>query len=390
MIHRGDKMFSKKEKNKNQQIDNSKVNDVLILSKKILHIVYVLVIILAIYIGLRVFKELNLKATCLIILKTISPLFIGIFIAWLFDPFVKFLSKKGIRRTLGTTFTYLLLIGFMILMVCSIIPLLYDQINDFVKVLPTVFDFVKDWVDGLFHSLSNIEYINAAAIKNQLFNNIEQWGSNLTNSLPTMVIGILKSIFSVAGSLVVGMIIGFYLLLNFDSANDLIITLLPKKMRNDGRDLMNEVNTSLRKFIQGLLLDALLIFVIMAIGFSIVGLKAPLLFALFCGITNIIPYAGPYIGGAPAVIVGFSQSPLIGIITLIIIVIVQFLEGNFLQPLIMSKTTKLHPVTIMLGLLLFGYFFGILGMVISTPIIAACKSIFMYFNDKYKIIGNEE
>ena len=55
----------------------------------------------------------------------------------------------------------------------------------------------------------------------------------------------------------------------------------------------------------------------------------------------------------------------------------------------MSKTTKLHPVTIMLGLLIFGYFFGILGMVISTPIIAAIKSIFMYFNDKYEIIRNE-
>lgn len=382
-------MFSKKDKQKSGQVDIVKVNDVLTLFKKILHIVYILSIILAIYIGLRVFKELELKNTLLIILKTISPLFIGIFIAWLFDPFVKFLNKKGIGRTLGTTFTYLLLIGFMILMVCSIIPLLYDQINDFVKVLPTVFDFVKNWIDGLFHSLNNIEYINADAIKMQLFNTIENWGSNLTNSLPMLLIGILKSIFSFAGSFVVGLIIGFYLLLNFDSANDLIITLLPKNMRNDARDLINEVNTSLRKFIQGLLLDALLIFVIMAIGFSIVGLKAPLLFALFCGITNIIPYAGPYIGGAPAVIVGFSQSPIIGIITLIIIVVVQFLEGNFLQPLIMSKTTKLHPVTIMLGLLLFGYFFGIFGMVISTPIIAACKSIFMYFNDKYKIILND-
>lgn len=126
----------------------------------------------------------------------------------------------------------------------------------------------------------------------------------------------------------------------------------------------------------------------MAIGFSITGLKAPLLFALFCGITNIIPYAGPYIGGVPAVIVGFSQSPIIGIIVLVIIVVVQFLEGNLLQPLIMSKTTKLHPVTIMLGLLVFGYFFGIIGMVISTPIIAALKSIFMFFNDKYEFFNN--
>lgn len=388
-MNRGDNMFAKKEKEKHKQIDHEKVNDVLTLSKKILHIVYILVIILAVYIGLRVFKELHLKQTILIILKTISPLFIGILIAWLFDPFVRMLNKKGIRRGLGTTITYLLLIGLIILLISSIIPLLYDQINDFVKVLPAVFDFIKNWMNGIFDNLSRIDYIDGESIKAQLFTIIERTGTNLTNSLPSVIIDTLKTIFSFAGSLVIGLIIGFYLLLNFDSANDLIITLLPKKMRNDGRDLMNEINTSLRKFIQGLLLDALLIFVIMTIGFSLVGLKAPLLFALFCGITNIIPYAGPYIGGAPAVIVGFSQSPIIGIITLIIIVVVQFLEGNLLQPFIMSKTTKLHPVTIMLGLLIFGYFFGILGMVISTPIIAAIKSIFMYFNDKYEIIRNE-
>ena len=137
-------MFSKKDKNKSKTVDTTKVNEVLNLSKKILEIVYFLVIILAIYIGIRLFKELNLKSTFIILLKTISPLFIGIFIAWLFDPLVKLLNKKGIRRGLGTTITYLILIGVMALIICSIIPLLYDQINDFVKVIPTVFDFIKN------------------------------------------------------------------------------------------------------------------------------------------------------------------------------------------------------------------------------------------------------
>ncbi len=100
----------------------------------------------------------------------------------------------------------------------------------------------------------------------------------------------------------------------------------------------------------------------------------------------MIPYAGPYIGGIPAVIVGFSQSPTVGILTLITIVIIQFLEGNFIQPLVMSKTTKLHPVTIMIGLLVFGHFWGIIGMFVSTPIIAVLKAIFTYFDDKYDII----
>ena len=92
-----------------------------------------------------------------------------------------------------------------------------------------------------------------------------------------------------------------------------------------------------------LALFSTLIFVVSSLGLWIVGLKAPLLFGLFCGLTNVIPYAGPYIGGAPAVIVGFSQSPTIGILTLVVIAVIQFLEGNFLQPVIMAKSTKLHP-----------------------------------------------
>ena len=75
---------------------------------------------------------------------------------------------------------------------------------------------------------------------------------------------------------------------------------------------------------------------------------------------------------------------------LVVIVIIQFLEGNFLQPLIMSKTTKLHPVTIILGLLVFGYFFGIVGMLISTPVIAALKTVFKFYDNKYGIIEKDE
>ena len=378
-------MLSRKKK-VDKEVDKTKINDILGLSKKILNIVYILVIILAVYIGIIVIKETKITKILIILLQTISPLFIGIVIAWLLDPVVKYLNKKGIRRPLGTTLTYLVLIGLIVLIICSIIPVLYDQINDFVKMIPNVFNSLKEWINGIFDGLNKIDYINGAEMKAQIFSGIENFGKGLASSLPSMLINSLKSIFSVAGSLVVGLIIGFYLLLHFDNANDLIITLLPKRMQDDARELMNEVNSSLRSFIQGLLLDALLIFVIMAVGFTAVGLKAPLLFALFCGITNIIPYAGPYIGGIPAVVVAFSQGTVTGFVTLIIIVVVQFLEGNFIQPLIMSKTTKLHPVTIILGLLVFGYFFGIVGMVISTPIIAAFKSVFMFFNDKYEFI----
>lgn len=381
-------MLRRKEKNQ-ESVDTNKINDVLTLSNKILKIVYILLVILGIYIAIIVCKELSIKKTILTILKILFPLFIGIFVAWLFDPFVTFLQRKGLKRGIGTFITYVLFIGTLLIVVGAIVPILSEQINEFVKMIPSTFDTIKVWCDNLFERINNINIIDAVAIKNELFKKIEEIGIGLTNSLPDMLVSSVKTLFSSLGTFIVGLIIGFYLLLTFNNANDLLITLLPKKIQVDARDLVNEVNTSLRKFIEGAIADCSLVFVVTSLAFYIVGLRAPLLFGLFCGITNIIPYAGPYIGGAPAVIVGFSQSPLIGILTLVSVFVVQFLEGNFLQPLIMSKTTKLHPVTIMLGLLIFGHFFGIIGMVISTPVIAAFKATFMFFNDKFGILNNE-
>lgn len=380
-------MFQRKKESKEKNVDYNKLNDVIGTSQKILKIVYVLLVILAVYVVTILFKELNLKTTLLVLFKTISPLFIGLFIAWLFDPFVKWLKKKGIRRGFGTAITYVLLIGGIAIVICSIIPVLSNQMNDFAKTLPSIFDTVKGWIDVGFDKLNDIGSFDAMAVKTELFRKIEEFGTGLTSSLPEMMVNVVSTFFSGAGSFVVGLIIGFYLLMSFDNASDLLITLLPKKIQNDTRDLFNDVNTSLRRFVQGAVVDCSLIFVVTSLGLWIIGLKAPLLFGLFCGLTNIIPFAGPYIGGAPAVIVGFSQSPMIGILTLVLIVVVQFLEGNLLQPIIMSKTTKLHPVTIILGLLVFGYFFGIFGMVIATPIIASCKAIFKFFDEKYGILN---
>jgi len=379
-------MFLKKDRSK-ENLDVAKLNDVLTLANKILKIVYILAIALSFYIAIVLFKELEIKYIVFTILGIITPLFIGIFIAWLFDPIVTYLQRKGMRRGLGAFIIYLVFIGAIIFIVGAIIPLLYDQVNEFVKSMPSIFESIKGWGNNIFDNLNTIDGINVTGIKNDIYGKIEEFGIGITSALPEMLVNLVKSLFSGMGTFVVGLIIGFYLLLTFNNANDLIITLLPKKIQHDTRDLFNEVNASLRKFIQGAVADCSLVFIVTSLAFWIIGLKSPLLFGIFCGITNIIPYAGPYIGGAPAVIVGFSQGPLTGVLTLVSIVVVQFLEGNLLQPIIMSKTTRLHPVTIILGLLVFGYFFGVVGMVISTPVIAALKAIFMFFNEKYEIIN---
>lgn len=384
-------MFNKK-KSDEEKIDGKSLNELISFSRNVVKILYVLLIVLGVYFLIKLINELHIFKFIVVILKVVSPLFIGFAIAWLFDPLVKWLQKKGLRRSIGTTITYLLLLGFIALVMGGLIPLLSEQLNEFIKVIPNIIDSSRDVIDKFADRLSVIDGLDVSAFKKELFDKILIFSTNLTSELPSMLVIFVKKFFSGMGSIIVGLVIGFYLLLSFNNVNDTLITLFPKRIQRNTKEIVYEVNSSLRRFVVGALLDALLIFIVSSIGFGIVGLKAPFLFALFCALTNIIPYAGPYIGGIPAVIVGFSQSFTVGILTLVIIVVVQFLEGNFIQPMVMSKTTKLHPVTIMIGLLVFGHFWGILGMFVSTPIIASCKAIFTYFDDKYNLIrfNNED
>lgn len=378
-------MFGRK-KDEIKEVDKKKLNELVTLSRNTVKILYILLIIIGVYAVIRLAKEIKILEFILILLKVMAPLFIGFIIAWLFDPLVKWLQKKGMRRSIGTAITYVILIGAITLVMGGLIPLLSEQINEFIKVIPNIIDKAQLVLDETLGRLSIIEGLDIEAVKKDVLDKIIEIGTNITSDIPSMLVVFVKNFFSGMGSIIVGLVIGFYLLMSFDNVNETIITLLPKKIQRNTNEIIYEVNGSLRRFVLGAALDSLLIFIVSSIGFALVGLKAPFLFALFCALTNIIPYAGPYIGGIPAVIVGFSQGGAVGILTLLIIVIVQFLEGNFIQPLVMSKTTKLHPVTIMIGLLVFGHFWGIIGMFVSTPIIASLKAIFTYFDDKYNLI----
>ena len=190
-------------------------------------------------------------------------------------------------------------------MMQAIIPMLIYQINDFVKTLPDIFNTVKIWIEDLFARAGNLISMDTKGIQQDIFREIETFGTGLAKGLPQMTISFLTSVFSGAGVIVIGLIIGFYFLLTFDNASDSIFELVPKKYRKETKDLFHAVDTSLQRYVRGALIDCTAVFVVTSIGLWIVGLQSPLLFGLFCGITNIIPYAGPYIGGFPAVIVFF-------------------------------------------------------------------------------------
>lgn len=384
-------MSEEKEVKGKNKLNLSKVNEVVTLSHKVLRIFYILLFIISVYVVIKVAQELDILKFIIDILTILVPLFIGLIVSWLFNPFVTFLQKKGVKRIFSVIFVYILLIGAIALIVGSILPILYDQIVGFAETVPNLFKDIEGVINKFLNNFSNIDGIDIEGIKLGVINHLENIGGDLSSDLPQLVINLIRSLISGISTFAIGMIIGFFLLLKSSNLNDVLIGFVPERWRYDLSDLVNKINGSLRNYILGVIIDALVIFVVCSLAFSLIGLRAPLLFAVFCAITNVIPYIGPYIGAVPALIVAFSMNPTIGILVLIAIVVIQFIEGNFLQEYIMSKTTKLHPVTIITGLLVFGHYWGMIGMVASTPIISVFKQVILFLDKKYHFfsIGGE-
>ncbi len=378
-------MFGKKKEDK--KIDYPKLNEVIKLSRDILKIILILGIVTLVVLASYILREWKVFSILKTILGILSPFFIGLIIAWLFDPIVSFMQKKGIHRALSTCVVFVVFIALLVLGGSLIIPSLGDQINEIINTAPNVIEDLTGFFDNFVDRLSKLYDYDLTGIKADFQEAFNQIFLSITVDLPTTIVNVVKSIVSGGINFIFGLFIAFYMLLDFNNVRKHLLVFVPKRVHAEVITLTDRLNKMLKNYVQGTLLIMFLLFICQSIGFTIAGLRAPLVFGLFCAITNVIPYFGPYIGGIPAVIVGFTMDPLTGIFCLISVVICQFLESYFLNPVVMSKTMKLHPVTIMIGLLIFGHFFGILGMIFSTPVISCAKVIVMHFNEKYQLLN---
>lgn len=378
--------MKKNEKN----IDYSSLNDVLKIGKSILKILLVTSVVVAIYVMLIILKEMKVVNFLISIFSILSPLFIGFVVAWLLNPLVDYLEKKGMRRVFSITLAYVTFLFIVVLIISALIPLVYTQLIEFSNSIPALSQGIYDYINTIFDKLSSIQFINAETAKDKVYSVIINYGSNISKTLPNLLVSGTISFITGVGTFLIGLIIGFFLLLGFNNINDTILLFVPTKFKKSAKHLLSRINKVLRAYVNGALFDAIIIFIACSVAFALIGLKAPVLFALFCALMNVIPYAGPYIGAVPALIVGFSQGTGVGLGVLLSIIVIQTLEGNILSPIVMSKTTKLHPVTIIVGLLVFGHFFGIIGMLLSTPIIGIGKVVFEFIDDKYHIFSKGE
>ena len=367
---------------KKKELDYKTLNEVLKTSNILLKIIFTISVLAIAVLVIYLIDKTSILLTIGNVLGIVSPLFIGIFLSWLLEPAINYFVKNKVSRKLATFVVYLILVFLIIVILALIVPEFISQLNELIKKIPTLLTSVNEFINNIFKNISSSNF-DTANMKDKVIESVNSFVNNITTNDLSGVVEKVSSSFKFVSNIFLGLLIGIYLSLDFFKTNKYFKMVIPKRFHKDLKVLRNSFNSMLRNYVNGTLLSCLFVFIFTLVGLLFSGISSPLLFAIFCAITNIIPYFGPYIGGIPVVIVGFAISPITGLICLITIIVVQIIDGNILNPIIVGKAVSLHPITIMLGLLVFEYFFGIMGMILATPIIATLKIIFQFFNDKY-------
>lgn len=378
--------FFKRFREKNDSLDYEAINNFARSGEKVNRLLQILIIMGIIGMSIYVLQRIHVLHFVLDFLAVISPVFFGLIIAWIVCPLTDKLSKK-MPRLLACLLVYLIILGVLALLLIYIVPSLTEQIKVLGNKIPSMVDELQAAVNKVARKLGFSNSNTFTSIKKTVFNSLESIDSK---SVLNAIIGGATSIVSVLTTLVLSLMIGFYFLLDYHKITKKAADLVPRRFKKDTKELMKRVNQSLRGYVQGVLIVMFFVFLSQTIGLSLAGHDSPMLFALICAVTDLIPFFGPWIGAIPAVIVGFLISPLTGIFTIVSIFIVQTLENDIYQPIIMGKAMKLHPITIIASLLIFGHFFGILGMIFATPIVATLKLLFQFIDEKVKFMEKIE
>ena len=373
------------ENEKIKKVNVKKVNQMINTGNKILKILFLLFIILLVYVSTIIIREWKILTLFGKLISIISPLFIGWFIAWLLNPFVKMLTDKGVKRGLSVAFAYLLLLIFIAIVSVLTLTSLGDQMSDLLSTIPEIASQIVNWIDNIFVKLSDLSLQNLDSIKSAFMSKINGYVNSIQTNLPETAMTVVSTLASGIGKIALSFLLAFYISYDFDKVTNGLINLFPKKSRGVVEYLLDQLNQSLHSFVTGTLWLSILLFIVSLIGFSIIGLNAPILVSFICVVTNLIPYVGPYMGAAVAAVLAFAQGPVVGILTLVFILIVQCLEGNILHPIVMSKKMNLSPITVIISLLIFEYLFGIIGMIIAMPVVAILKIIYVFLDEKYDL-----
>ncbi|MCO4836989.1 MAG: AI-2E family transporter [Oceanospirillaceae bacterium] len=303
----------------------------------------------------------------------LTPFVVGIFIAYLADPFADRLEIRGFSRTIATVIVFVVLILVLVAMVIIIVPLLVKQLQALVNVLPHVeLWYNTTLIPWLQASLGlDLTAINLQLVTQKLASQWQQTGGAVSQMVKYVTRSSVN-LLSTLGSIAMVPVVAFYMLRDFDLVLAKIKALLPINVQPRVSAFAVESNEVLAAFVRGQLLVMFGLGVIYALGLSFVGLDYALLIGVLAGLASVVPYLGFIVGIAVAMAIGFFQFDSWLPLSLILVVfgIGQLIESFVLTPLFVGDRIGLHPVAVIFAILAGGQLFGFMGILLALPISA--------------------
>ena len=325
-----------------------------------------------------------------ILIGILYPFIIGFAIAYLLNFILKFYEhtildnvqgssklKKGHKRSISLILTYLTAAGIFYLFVHFIVPQLIDSIMGLVNDVPMYVDNVTKLFDDVMKE-TNLSPEYTALIQEQMNKYINIIMDFAKEVIP-VVGNTLKMIASSIWNIVLGIIISVYLLIDkeyfFAINRKITCALFSDKMASRIFELTHRTNEIFGKFLSGKIIDSAIIGVLSFVVFSIFKIPYTLLISVIIGVTNIIPFFGPFIGAIPSFIIILFVSPTKALIFLILIFIIQQIDGNIIGPKILGDSIGISAFWILFAILVAGEFMGLVGMIIGVPVFAIIYSV---------------
>lgn len=313
------------------------------------------------------------KQLFLFIWQLLAPFIIACFIAYLLYPLVIKLHRWKIQKPLAILLIYLFFFGGIAYALYLGYPVIVHQVRDLNEQLPHFIHMYETFIYQVYESTSFLP----ETVHDKIDSFILRMETALENILERLVGGVTK-LFDLIILLTVIPVLVFYFLKDYVKMKEYVIQLLPTKYRTTIQQLVHDIDESLGNYIRGQMLVALFVTVTTWAVFYFLNIKYALLLAIIMGLTNLIPYFGPIIGTIPAVLITLTMSGKLAVIVIIVSLIIQVVESNFLSPYIVGRSTKTHPVTIIFVLLFGAKLSGVIGMILAVPIYMICKEVFRH------------
>ncbi|WEG73811.1 AI-2E family transporter [Vagococcus intermedius] len=310
-----------------------------------------------------------------------APVLIAGFLYYMLNPLVNFIMKKlKVKKNLAVGLVLVLLIAIIAFLMSTVIPNLAKQVTQLASNLPEFVKSTEQWVNQLLaHPMvKDLDYQQYLDQVDLSFGDIMK---NVVNSLSNGIGSVISSIASTTMLIVTVPFILFYMLKDGDRFVPSIERYLPRNHKEEIIELLSKMSQTISSYISGQTLECLFVAVATFVGYQLIGIQYAFLFGCIAGATNMIPYLGPYIGLAPAVMVTIFTSPMQAVLACVVVLIVQQIDGNIIYPMVIGKSLDIHPLTIILILLVAGNLAGLLGMILGVPFYAVCKTIFIHIFD---------